>query len=392
MDPFTHTFVGLAAAKAGLERMSPLATTVCVLAANSPDSDIIVAFTTDRWNYLHHHRGITHSIIGVIALAVIVPSLLWAAEFAYSRWRQTKPRARYRWLLLVSAIVTATHPLMDWTNNYGIRPFLPWSSRWYYGDLVFIVDPFILLLAGGAAFLGTEGTRRKMVRWAAVATAFIVLSFVFGWRRGPDLAGANVARIILLGGTIALIVVRRFRLSRGRERAIAAAALAVIVVYWCGLGLMHRTAYSRAQEVADRVATGLNERVLRIAAMPTLANPLQWQCVAETDKAIYRYWVSLPASASGDQESVVDGYRTGGAGAIGRYEKPTGHEQELATRASSDRRARILTDFARFPLAHVSDQDCISQTIVQFADLRYTEPGASRGTFSVNVPIECASK
>ena len=390
MDPFTHTFVGLAAAKAGLERMSPLATTVCVLAANSPDSDIVVAFITDRWNYLHHHRGITHSIIGVIALAIIVPSLVWAVELAYSRWRQTRPRARYRWLFLVSAIVTATHPLMDWTNNYGIRPFLPWSSRWYYGDLVFIVDPFILLLAGGAAFLGTEGTRRKMVRWTAVATAFIVLSFVFGWRRGPDLAGANVARIILLGGTIVLIAVRRFRLSRGRERLIAATALAVIVVYWCGLGLVHRTAYRQAQEVADRAATGLDERLLRVAAMPTLANPLQWQCVAETDKAIYRYWVNLPASDN--SQPVVDGYRADGAEAIERYEKPTGHEQEIAARASSDRRARILADFARFPLAHVPDQDCISQTIVQFADLRYTEPGANRSPFSVNVPVECASK
>src|SRR5574341_1634441 len=92
MDPFTHTFVGLAAAKAGLERMSPLATTVCVLAANSPDSDIVVGLTTARWNYLHHHRGITHSIVGAIALAVVVPSLVWAAERVWAKWRRRQPR------------------------------------------------------------------------------------------------------------------------------------------------------------------------------------------------------------------------------------------------------------------------------------------------------------
>ena len=85
MDPFTHTLVGLTAAKTGLERLSPLATTVCVLAANSPDSDLVVGLTTDRWGYLHHHRGITHSIVGVITLAVIVPTLVWLAERGWVR-------------------------------------------------------------------------------------------------------------------------------------------------------------------------------------------------------------------------------------------------------------------------------------------------------------------
>ncbi|HEV8587414.1 MAG TPA: metal-dependent hydrolase, partial [Pyrinomonadaceae bacterium] len=87
MDPFTHTFVGLAAAKAGLEKLSPFATTVCVLAANSPDSDVIVGLTTDRWNYLHHHRGISHSIVGVLALAIIVPSIVWVAERGWCQLR-----------------------------------------------------------------------------------------------------------------------------------------------------------------------------------------------------------------------------------------------------------------------------------------------------------------
>ena len=391
MDPFTHTFVGLAAAKAGLDRMTPLATTVCVLAANSPDSDVIVGLATDRWTYLHHHRGITHSIVGVIALAILVPSLVWIGERAWTKWRGTQPRACYRRLLLVSALVTATHPLMDWTNNYGVRLFLPWSSRWFYGDLVFIVDPLLLLLAGGAAFLGTEGTRRKMVRWAAVASAFIVLSWVFGARRGFDIAGINFARAVLAGGVAVVILVRVLRLSRGRERAIAAAALACIVVYWSALAVAHRAALKQANEVAVSAAARLNERVLRVAAMPTLANPLRWDCVAESDKAIYRYSLKLGTS-SDDTLPVVDGYQTDAQDAVERLEKPTGRAAELASVASQDRRARILIDFARFLIAYVPDKDCISQTIVQFSDLRYTKPGATRGSFSVDVPVECASK
>ncbi len=53
MDNLTHSLVGLAAAKAGLERLSPFATTGCVIAANAPDGDILAAFG-GSWFYLKH--------------------------------------------------------------------------------------------------------------------------------------------------------------------------------------------------------------------------------------------------------------------------------------------------------------------------------------------------
>jgi inner membrane protein len=392
MDPFTHTLVGLTAAKAGLERLSPLATTVCMLAANSPDSDVIVGFVTDRWTYLHHHRGITHSIVGVIALAFIVPTIIWLGGRIFARLRRTRPRTRYRGLLLASLIVTATHPLMDWTNNYGVRPFLPWSNRWFYGDLVFIVDPYILLLAGGAAFLATRAGWLRMVPLALLATAFVVLTFLVGARNEPSLAAIGITRLVLIVGIISLILVRVLKLSRGRERIIAGAALAVVVVYWATLGLVHRSAHNRASNVANITAQRINERVLRVAAMPTLANPLRWSCVAETDRAIYRYTVTLTDSSAHNPLAVVEGYQRDQPEAIERYEKPTGRAAQLTALAAEDRRAKILVNFARFPIARVQDENCVSQTIVQIADLRYTEPGATRGTFSLNVPVECASK
>ena len=410
MDPFTHTLVGLTAAKAGLERLSPLATTVCMLAANSPDSDVVVGFVTDRWTYLHHHRGITHSIVGVMALAFIVPAIIWLGERIFARLRRTQPRTRFRGLLLASLIVTATHPLMDWTNNYGVRPFLPWSGRWFYGDMVFIVDPYILLLAGGAAFLATRRGWPKMVLWALLATAFVVLTFLVGARRDPSLEGVNIARVVLLVGVISLILVRVLKLSRGRERVIARVALAALVIYWVTLGFAHRAALNHARDLAARSAGTINERVLRVAAMPTLANPLRWSCVAETDRAIYRYFVSL-ADSSSSSPAIVNGYQRNSPdpspspppsvngyehnspeSLFKRYEKPTGHAAELSALAAEDRRAKILLNFARFPIARVEDENCVSQTIVQIADLRYTEPGATRGTFSLNVPVECASK
>jgi len=392
MDPFTHTLVGLTAAKAGLEKLSPLATTVCVLAANSPDSDIVVGLTTDRWNYLHHHRGITHSIVGVIALAVIVPTLVWLVDRGWARFGKRRAKSRYRALLLASAIATATHPLMDWTNNYGVRPFLPWSGRWFYGDLVFIVDPFILLLAGGAAFLATSNRWPGIVLWALLGAGFVTLSFIVGGRRDPGLEGASVARFVLLFGVMVLVTVRVIGIARGRERIIAAGALALIVCYWSGLAVAHGRALQNAQSVANRLAGQSHESLLRVVAMPTLANPARWFCVAETDRAIYRFAVKLGASSSENSLQVVDGYQTDAPEAIERYEKPIDESASLTAVASQDRRARIFLDFARFPIAHVAEQDCVSQTIVQFSDLRYTKPGSGRGTFSLNVPVDCASK
>lgn len=149
MDNLTHSLVGLTAAKAGLERLSPGATILCVLAANAPDSDVAVILFGDRWDLLQHHRGITHSFIGTAFLALLLPLIFYGIDRLWARLRQLSPKTNLRGLLIASFIASATHPLLDWTNNYGIRLLLPWNPRWFYGDLVFIVDPFLWLILGG---------------------------------------------------------------------------------------------------------------------------------------------------------------------------------------------------------------------------------------------------
>ncbi len=72
-----------------------------------------------------------------------------------------------------------------------------------------------------------------------------------------------------------------------------------------------------------------------------------------------------------------------------RFEKPTGNEAAALTQAARDNRSQVFLDFARFPVVNVAGEDCLTQTLVQFADLRYTEPGRGRGTFSLEVPVEC---
>src|SRR6267378_930440 len=192
MDNLTHSLIGLAASKAGLEKLSPGTTTLCVLAANAPDSDILVLIFGGRWAFLHHHRGITHSIVGTAALALMLPLIFYGGNLLLSRLRGTTVRVRLPGLIFASLIVIATHPLMDWTNNYGIRFLLPWNPEWFYGDFVFIIDPFIWIVLGGAAFLLTTKTRKQIIAWIVIALVPSYLVLV-----GPS-GPSFIAREILL--------------------------------------------------------------------------------------------------------------------------------------------------------------------------------------------------
>jgi len=174
---------------------------------------------------------------------------------------------------------------------------------------------------------------------------------------------------------------------------VAIGALAAVVLYWGALAIAHRSAYIDARDLSDRVAATMNERPIRVAAMPMIASPFRWSCVAETDRALYRFTVRIGAESLAINPShlIVDGYQSDSPSGIERYEKPQGKAAERVESASRDRRAQILLGFARFPIARVEADNCIGQTLVQFADVRYTEPGAARGTFSLNVPVECSA-
>jgi inner membrane protein len=375
MDNLTHSLVGLAVAKAGLERLSPGATVACMLAANAPDLDIL-ATLGGKWFYLHHHRGITHSIVGTLALAVLIPCLFYGVDLLIARIRKRPPSVRFRGLLIASLIASASHPLMDWTNNYGVRPFLPWSGEWYYGDLVFIIDPWLWLLVGGAGFLLTSKRTGQTVLWAILALILTGL-ILFARLESYGLLHPNLVRVIWIAGIILLVLIRLTRILQPWGSRIALVALALVVVYWGALAVVHRSAFSQAQAVAQKLSAERGEALGRVAAMPVLADPFRWLCVMETDRATYRFMLSL-----GESYDEL-------AGEIARFEKPQDGDALAVERASKDERAAIFLNFARFPASRV-EGDCLSELLVQFADIRYTEPGGQRrGTFSLEVPVTC---
>jgi inner membrane protein len=155
----THSFVALAIARTGTDKWARYATATAVIASNLPDIDSIAAF----WGtaaYLDHHRGITHSLIGVPILSALLAGVMY---FFSGNFVKT---------YAVALIAMATHPALDYLNPYGLRPFLPFSNTWYYGDLVFILDPYLdaILLLGIVA--GTIMPRlRRVAVWSSLVIA-----------------------------------------------------------------------------------------------------------------------------------------------------------------------------------------------------------------------------
>src|SRR5205085_11778937 len=178
MDNLTHTAIGLFLSRAGLGRWSPRATPIVLLAANAPDIDVLSA-AGGSLNYLHFHRHLTHSLVGMPLMALGAVLLV--------RLVTRKP---VQWLgaFWAAFIAVASHLLLDLTNIYGIRLLLPFSSDWQRLDLTNVIDlwiwaallvgilgPFLGRLVGAEISSGTVRTRHYGRGFAWFALIFVLL-------------------------------------------------------------------------------------------------------------------------------------------------------------------------------------------------------------------------
>ena len=157
-----------------------------VVAANLPDFEALVLWPPplgDKATYLLHHRGWSHSLVGIAGEAVAFALLLWLL----CRWKRTAGCfAGFTPLrgLAVALLGVGSHLFLDWWNSYGVRPFYPWDKSWYYGDLVFIADPWVWLMLGGAIVCGTRRFGRTKWLWygSTLAATFTVAAACYTGR------------------------------------------------------------------------------------------------------------------------------------------------------------------------------------------------------------------
>src|ERR1700757_4032150 len=143
MEPVTHFLTGACLARSGFNRKAAYATLAMTLAAEAPDLDVLWAFRGPVAGF-QHHRGITHTFVAAPFIALVTVAVVWIIH----RIRKKPTQAPVRWgLLWCFALVAAlSHLLLDFTNNYGLRPFFPFNPRWYSGSFVFIFEPVLFLI------------------------------------------------------------------------------------------------------------------------------------------------------------------------------------------------------------------------------------------------------
>jgi inner membrane protein len=202
MEPVTHFLTGACLGRSGFNRKTAYATLAMTLAAEAPDIDILWGFRGPVAE-LQHHRGITHTLIGAPAMALLVTGFVWIVW----RLRRKDPILAPRWFLiwLFALIADLSHILLDFTNNYGVRPFFPFNPHWYAWSIVFIFDPWIFLALLGAlllpAILGLAdreiGAKKKPFRGRAPAIA--ALSFILLWYGVRNAEHAHALELIQNG-------------------------------------------------------------------------------------------------------------------------------------------------------------------------------------------------
>jgi len=336
MDPLAHTLFGAALADAGLKRASRYATAALLIGANLPDVDVVAQFWgADTALYLR--RGWTH---GVLAMAAL-PLLLTGAILLWHRWRGGKRSADMALhagpLLAVGCVAVWSHPLLDWLNTYGVRLLMPFDRRWFYGDTLFIVDPWVWLMLAAGVVMARSATRRAKLGWLLLGagTTYLVLT-----RDLP--AGVGLAWCV---GLLAIVWLR-WRVSI--EHAAASARFGVLAAVLYGVALFGLARHAEA--VAAERYPGVQD---------AQANPMPG--------VPFRHRVVL---AHADRYRVI-----GPDGSVLEFERRPA--DAVVRRALADPSIRGFANWTRFPWWQV--EAAPGGWRVRFYDLRYARPGSGGG-------------
>ncbi|MDC8753472.1 metal-dependent hydrolase [Erythrobacter sp. sf7] len=190
MDNLTHSLVGAVLGQAGLKRTTGLAMPALIIGANLPDLDAACFFWLEGTEHLGFRRGITHGPPALVLLPLVLAGILWG----FDRWqtqRGTRPEGRlpvrFGWLYAMAFIGCLSHPFFDWLNVYGIRLLEPFSSQWFYGDTLFIIDPWLwamLIASVGWSWWREKlgGDQRPIARGAiAIMLVYIGVNGAITW-------------------------------------------------------------------------------------------------------------------------------------------------------------------------------------------------------------------
>ena len=326
MDAITHLLAGACLGRAGLNRKTVLATATVTLAAEAPDLDVLGELKGQIFSFAHN-RGFTHSFLGMALVSAVLVGFMYTAWRLWRRKIQDPSSApRWGWLFTFAYLGGLSHILLDFADNYGVRPYWPFSGKWYSWDIVFVADPIVTLLLLGGLLLPA-------------------LSNLISEELGP-----------------------RRKAPYGRLGAIL--ALTSVVTLWGIRNYEHRRAVNaleaRQYQGADPI---------RSSAYAFWWNPFRWSGVVET-RSFYATMRVDSSTPEVDPEGEMEL----------RY-KPEETPATLA--AKNSYLGRVYLDWAKYPITETEPLEMGHEGyIVRLKDLRFEYPGQRRSFPSVNIKLD----
>jgi inner membrane protein len=180
MDPVTHGVAGGLVAKSGLaHRLLPpdlesRGIALTALAALAPDLDAIAELSPDPLAFLRYHRGLTHSLLGGIGLALLM-------TLVFGRFFPGVPRRR---VFVLASVGIYLHVLLDLLTSYGTVLLFPFRSQRFTLDWLWTFDPTFLgiLLCGLLAVYWLRQAPRRMAKVClGLAGAYVLLCGALQW-------------------------------------------------------------------------------------------------------------------------------------------------------------------------------------------------------------------
>jgi inner membrane protein len=388
MEPVTHLLTGACLSRTGLNRRAAYATLTMVVSAEFPDIDTVWSLRGPVEGF-QHHRGITHTFLGLPFEAALIVGCV----YGWHRWRVRRaakpvgnrpvdpPRivkpltaAPVRWGVLYGLALVAllSHLLLDYTNNYGLRPFFPFNGRWYAASIVFIFDPFIFVLMLGAL----------TAPWI-----FGLVSSEVGAKKQPFRARGWA--IVALLGVLGWWALREVEHGHAVQLAMAQTLTAPVTPSPAapdneGPGSGSDT--SVGENVAPVEVTPSYLLAQRVLASPAPLNPFDWSAVTDYGPLYQLSEIDVRTSA----------IATGGT----TYPKP--HQSQPILAAEGSKLGRLYLDWSPMPILDVTEPDSqlageggvgadAAANVVTFRDPRFMggwmrEAGRSAltGTVSLN--------
>lgn len=387
MDNVTHTLIGVAVTGAavkcipGLGRSSSArraAFWTAVIGSNFPDLDFLVRPLSEDGNlaYLIHHRGHTHTFLFAVPIAAVSALLGKAVGRAKEvRW------SGLFWLGLIAACL---HIGADYLNNYGVHPWFPFSNRWHYGDLAFIIEPMLWFCLLPLAWMGAAN-RWSRAGWIGLEGLMLVLIWVVPF------VPKGVALVLSIWAAA-------FAWLQWRRRSDLWLPWGGVAFTLLVLGMASWNVNRLIQPAIEKNLSE-GERVVEVAKTPAPGNPACWSLMVSTldsygNFRIVKGAASLfpsifpPASCSARAEGQPtaplqdSGWKSNDEVAWKKeFFRPI---SELRSAAENFCRLKPFLSFARFPFWLPSEEGLIA------GDLRYDRSPALEFTeFKFSKEDEC---